>query len=40
MNEEKMMLSHEPVSGYRRVFHIVVLVAVLYLGIILFWSFY
>lgn len=34
MSEEIMILSHEPVPGYRKVFHIVVLVAVLYLGII------
>ena len=34
MSEEKMILSHEPVPGYRKVFHIVILVAVLYLGII------
>lgn len=34
MDEEKMILSHEPVPGYRRIFHIVILVAVLYLGII------
>jgi hypothetical protein len=32
--EEKMTLSHEPVPGYRRVFHIIVLIAVIYLGII------
>jgi hypothetical protein len=34
MDEEKMILSHEPVPGYRKIFHIVILVAVLYLGII------
>jgi len=34
MSEEKIILSHEPVPGYRRVFYIVVLVAVLYLGFI------
>ena len=34
MSEEKMILSHEPVPGYRKIFYIVVLVAVLYLGII------
>lgn len=39
MNEEKMILSHEPVPGYRRIFYIVVLVAVLYLGIIFVRSF-
>ncbi len=32
--EEKMVLSHEPVPGYRTVFYIVLIVAVLYLGII------
>jgi len=30
--EEKMVLSHEPVPGYRFVFYIVCSVAVLYLG--------
>jgi hypothetical protein len=34
MSEEKMILSHEPVPGYRKVFHISVLVAALYLGFI------
>lgn len=32
--EEKMILSHEPVPGYKRVIHIAMLVAALYLGII------
>ena len=32
--EEKMVLSHEPVPGYRTVFHIAVIVAAIYLGII------
>ncbi len=32
--EEKMILSHEPVPGYRRIFHIIVIIAVIYLGII------
>ena len=32
--EEKIILSHEPVPGYRRVFHIIVIIAVTYLGII------
>jgi hypothetical protein len=32
MSEEKMILSHEPVPGYRKIFYIVSLVAVLYLG--------
>lgn len=39
MSEEKMVLSHEPVPGYRKIFHITVLVAVLYLGAIFVWSF-
>ena len=39
MSEEKMILSHEPVPGYKRVFHIVVLVALLYLGIVFLGSF-
>jgi hypothetical protein len=39
MSEEKTILSHEPVPGYRKVFHIVVLVAVLYLGVIFLKSF-
>ncbi len=34
MDEEKMILSHEPVPGYKKLFHIVILVASLYLGII------
>lgn len=32
--KEKMILSHEPVPGYRKIFHIVLLVSVLYLGFI------
>jgi hypothetical protein len=39
MEEGKMILSHEPVPGYRRVFHIVISVAVLYLAIIFLVSF-
>ena len=31
MGDEKMVLSHDPVPGYRRVFCIVVLVASIYL---------
>ena len=34
MEEEKMILDHEPVPGYRRVFYIAVFVGFLYLGII------
>lgn len=37
--KEKMILSHEPVPGYGKVFHIVLLVSVLYLGIIFLRSF-
>jgi hypothetical protein len=32
--EEKMILSHEPVPGYRRIFYVVLIVAAIYLGII------
>jgi len=32
--EEKMALSHEPVPPYRAVFHLVIIIAVLYLGFI------
>ncbi len=34
--DEKMELSHEPIPIYRKIFHIVVLFSVIYLGII-FW---
>ena len=35
MNEkEKMILSHEPVPGFRKIFYIVLIVAVLYLMVI------
>ena len=34
MEEERMILSHEAVPGYRKIFHIVLLVACLYLGFI------
>jgi hypothetical protein len=37
--EEKMILSHEPVPGYKRVIHIAMLVAALYLAIIFLRSF-
>lgn len=33
-DEEKMVLSHDPVPGYRAVFYIALLVAAIYLGII------
>ena len=33
-DEEKMILSHEPVPGYRTIFYIVLIVAAIYLGII------
>jgi uncharacterized membrane protein len=36
--EEKMVLSHKPVPGYRTVFHIAVIVAAIYLGIVFLWS--
>jgi hypothetical protein len=39
MEQEKMILSHEPVPGYRGVFHIVISVAVFYLAIIFLVSF-
>ena len=39
MEEERMILTHEPVPGYRRVFHIVISVDVLYLIIIFLVSF-
>ncbi len=39
MSEEKMILSHEPVPGYRTAFYIVLIVAVIYLGIIFLRSF-
>jgi hypothetical protein len=32
--DEKMILSHEPVPGYRAIFYIVLIVAALYLGVI------
>jgi len=34
MEEEKMVLAHEPVPAYRKVFYIVALMGFLYLGII------
>ncbi len=37
--EEKMILSHEPVPGYKKVIHIAMLVAALYLAIIFLRSF-
>lgn len=33
--EEKMELSHEPVPGFRKIFFIAIIIAILYLGIIL-----
>jgi len=35
MGEERTELIHEPVAGYRKVFFIAIIIAVLYLGIIL-----
>ena len=40
MNKEKMILSHKPVPGYRIVFQIVLILAVLYLGFIFIRSFF
>ena len=40
MSDEKMILTHEPVPGYRKIFHVVVLVAVAYLSIIFIMSFF
>jgi hypothetical protein len=37
--EEKMELSHEPVPGYKKIFHIAVLLSSIYLGIIFWLSF-
>lgn len=34
--EGKMVLSHDPVPGYRTIFYIAMTVGVLYLGFILF----
>ena len=39
MSEERKVLSHEPVPGYRKIFHIVLLVGVLYLVLIFMRSF-
>ena len=40
MSDEKMILTHEPVPGYRKIFHVVVLVVVAYLSIIFIMSFF
>jgi len=34
--EEKMELSHEPIPAYVKIFHVSIIIGVLYLGII-FW---
>ena len=34
VKNERMILSHEPVPGYRTIFHVVLTCAVIYLGII------
>jgi len=34
MEEEKMILAHEPVAPYRKVFHISIIIGFLYLGVI------
>jgi hypothetical protein len=36
MDEEKMILSHEPVPGYRKVFCVSVVVSFLYLSVLFF----
>ena len=33
MDEEKMVLSHEPIPVYRKVFHVTILVAVVTLAV-------
>jgi len=38
-HEEKMELSHEPVPGYVRIFHIAIIIAVIWLGFIFWRSF-
>jgi hypothetical protein len=38
--EEKTELSHEPVPGYKTVLGITVIVAVIYLGIVFYRSFF
>jgi hypothetical protein len=40
MEEERLVLSHDPVPGYRTVFHILIAVAVLYLGSIFLFALY
>jgi hypothetical protein len=37
--EEKMELSHEPIPAYIKIFHISIIIGVLYLGIIFWRSF-
>jgi len=37
--EEKMELSHEPVPGYIIIFHLAVIISVIWLGIIFWRSF-
>jgi len=37
--EEKMELSHEPIPAYVKIFHISIIIGVLYLGIIFWRSF-
>ena len=36
--DKKMVLAHSPVPPYRRVFHGVLFLAVIYLGVIFAWS--
>ena len=36
MEEKKMILSHEPVPGYRKAFYVSVGISFLYLGVLFF----
>ncbi len=36
--DEKMILEHEPVPGYRRAFYIVLAVGIIYLVVIFGWA--
>jgi hypothetical protein len=38
-SEERMILAHEPVPGYKKIFHILIAAAVLVLGIMFLKSF-
>jgi hypothetical protein len=39
MSEERDVLAHEPVPGYRKIFHIVLAAGIVYLGIAFLVSF-